>query len=277
MKLISYTIHNETRWGVQNGESVSDIRTPATLLEAIESAVDIAALTSHGNHALRDITYLPPILAPQKIICVGVNYANRNEEYKDGQEAPKYPSLFVRFPNSFTGHDEALICPKVSEQLDYEGEIVLIIGKDGRHIREEDALSHVYGVSIANEGSVRDWIRHGKFNVTQGKNFEQSGAIGPYLLTTSEIDWHKPFHIETHVNGELRQDDTTENMIFPFEKLIAYISTFTNLKAGDMILTGTPTGAGARFTPPKWLKNHDKVTISVSQIGVLSNYIENEG
>jgi 2-keto-4-pentenoate hydratase/2-oxohepta-3-ene-1,7-dioic acid hydratase in catechol pathway len=228
------------------------------------------------DYQLSDVTLLPPIPAPEKIICVGVNYANRNEEYKDGSEAPKYPSLFLRFPGSFVGHEQPLVRPKISEQLDYEGEIVLIIGREGHNIPRERALDHIAGVTLGNEGTIRDWLRHGKFNVTQGKNFDRTGSLGPWMVTADEIDWAKPMHLTTKVNGETRQDDTTGNLIFDFPFLINYITTFATLKPGDVILTGTPTGAGARFDPPRWLKPGDVVEVAVPEIGTLRNRVVDE-
>jgi 2-keto-4-pentenoate hydratase/2-oxohepta-3-ene-1,7-dioic acid hydratase in catechol pathway len=150
---------------------------------------------------------------------------------------------------------------------------VLVIGKSGRRIPREHALDHVAGLTLCNEGSVRDWLRHGKFNVTQGKNFDASGSIGPWMVTKDELDPRQHLSLVTRVNGEVRQQDTTENLIFSFADLIAYITTFTTLKPGDMIVTGTPTGAGARFDPPKWLKAGDVVEIEVPGIGVLANEV----
>src|SRR5262249_48382462 len=158
---------------------------------------------------------------------------------------PKNPSLFFRVPGSFVGHGQPLVRPPESEQFDYEGEIALVIGREGRRIPREQAMDYVAGYTLCNEGSVRDWMRHGKFNVTQGKNFDKSGSLGPYLVTADEIDPLAPLHLTTTVNGEVRQDDTTANLIFPFYELIAYISTFMTLKPADVIVTGTPTGAGA--------------------------------
>lgn len=215
-------------------------------------------------------------LKPGKIICVGVNYPDRNAEYKDGQDAPKFPSLFVRFPQSFVGHDEALVRPKASQQLDYEGEIALIIGKPGRHIAEQDALQHVAALTLCNEGSVRDWIRHGKFNVTQGKNFERSGAMGPWLVPFTGESQIAAIRLTTRVNGETRQDDRTSNMVFSFRKLINYISTFTMLHENDIIVTGTPTGSGARLEPPQWLKPGDVVEVEAEGLGILRNTVEDE-
>jgi 2-keto-4-pentenoate hydratase/2-oxohepta-3-ene-1,7-dioic acid hydratase in catechol pathway len=213
---------------------------------------------------------------PGKIICVGVNYPDRNAEYRDGQDAPKYPSLFVRFAQSFVGHGEALVRPKVSGQLDYEGEIALVVGKPGRHVTEREALTHIAALTLCNDGSVRDWIRHGKFNVTQGKNFDRSGSLGPWLVPFTDERQIADIRLTTRVNGETRQDDRTSRMIFPFRALISYISTFTTLHPNDIIVTGTPTGAGARLDPPQWLKPGDVVEVEADGLGVLRNRIEDE-
>jgi 2-keto-4-pentenoate hydratase/2-oxohepta-3-ene-1,7-dioic acid hydratase in catechol pathway len=226
--------------------------------------------------ALADVALGIPIPDPEKIWCIGVNYADRNAEYKDGSQLPKYPSLFCRTPSSFVGHGTPLERPKVSTQLDYEGEIVLVIGRTGRHIPRERAMDHVFGYTLCNEGSVRDWLHHGKFNVTQGKNFDRSGSIGPWIVTRAEAGDDRPFELTTRVNGEVRQHETTDRLMFPFDYLIAYLSTFATLKPGDMIVTGTPTGAGARFDPPRWLKPGDVVEIEVPRIGLLSNGVIDE-
>jgi len=220
-----------------------------------------------------EMTYAACLPDPEKIICVGVNYHNRNEEYRDGSEAPKYPSLFMRAPTSFTGHDTPLVRPRESEQLDYEGEIAVVIGKGGRRIARNEAHAHIAGLTLVNEGTVRDWVRHAKFNVTQGKNFDCSGSIGPSIVTADEFDGFDALPLQTRVDGELRQDDTTTNLIFPFDYLIAYISSFTTLKPGDVISTGTPPGAGARLDPPMYLKPGNVVEVSSPAIGALRNGI----
>ena len=179
----------------------------------------------------------------------------------------------MRTPGSLVGHLEPLWNPPESEQLDYEGEIVLVIGKAGRRIAAADAWQHVAGLSLMNEGSVRDWLRHSKFNVTPGKNFERSGSFGPWLATADEFRDGQELHLTTRVNGEVRQDDTTANLIFPFARLISYLSSFMRLLPGDVIATGTPTGAGARFDPPKYLKAGDVVEVQVAGIGTLSNAV----
>lgn len=217
-----------------------------------------------------------PITDPGRIFCIGVNYMNRNAEYKDGTEAPKNPSIFMRGPLSFVPNGRDMVIPPESEQLDYEGEIVLVIGRPGRRISQDKAMDHVAGLTIMNEGTIRDWVRHAKFNVTQGKNFDRTGGIGPWIETDlSGIDVTS-MQVETRVNGEVRQSDTTGNMAFPFAKIIEYVSTFTTLQAGDIIATGTPTGAGARFDPPIWLKEGDVVEVEVEGVGCLTNGVIKE-
>ncbi|RXH35227.1 2-hydroxyhepta-2,4-diene-1,7-dioate isomerase [Bradyrhizobium nanningense] len=222
---------------------------------------------------VEDIRYEIPVPAPEKIICVGVNFPDRNEEYKDGQAAPSNPSLFIRFPRSFTGHEQALLRPPESPQLDYEGEIVIVIGKGGRRIAKAEALGHIAALSLCNEGTIRDWVRHAKFNVTQGKNFDATGSMGPWLIPYTDESQLADIKLETRVNGEVRQQDRTSRMIFSFRKIINYISTFTTLVPGDVIVTGTPTGAGARFDPPIWLKPGDVVEVEAEGIGVLRNTV----
>lgn len=229
--------------------------------------------TSHRNGTFRwDI----PVPNPEKIICVGVNFPDRNAEYKDGKDAPPNMSLFIRFPRSFVGHDTPLTRPPESEKLDYEGEIAIVIGKGGRRIAQQDALSHIAALTLCNEGTIRDWVRHAKFNVTQGKNWEGSGALGPWLVPFERDDQILDVGLEARVNGEVRQKDRTGRMLFPIKRQIEYISTFTTLVPGDIIVTGTPTGAGARFDPPIWLEPGDEVEIEAEGIGVLRNGVADE-
>lgn len=229
-----------------------------------------------ADFSVADVDFLPTIPNPEKIICIGVNYAKRNAEYADGSAPPGYPSVFMRTRESVVGHHQPILRPPESVQLDYEGEIVLVIGKEGRRIPREAAAKHIGGLTLMNEGSVRDWLRHGKFNVTQGKNFERSGSLGPWLVAADELDPMRELRVVTRVNGEERQNDTTANLLFPFDYLVSYLSTFFRLKPGDLIATGTPNGAGARFDPPKYLKHGDLTEVEVRQIGVLSNRIEDE-
>lgn len=284
-KLASFTIDGRAAYGAITDDGVIDLSTRfgdrwPTLRQVIEAGalgeLVTAAAEMKPDHPVGAITYEIPIPHPEKIICVGVNFPDRNAEYKDGQEAPPNPSLFVRFPRSFTGHDQPLIRPPESEQLDYEGEIVIVVGKSGRRVSEADALSHIAALSLCNEGTIRDWVRHAKFNVTQGKNFDRSGSIGPWLVPFTDESQIADIRLETRVNGEVRQSDRTSRMIFSFRKIIAYVSTFTTLVPGDIIVTGTPTGAGARFDPPIWLKPGDVIEVEADGIGILRNTVEDE-
>ena len=281
MKFLSFIHRGRASFGAVNGTGVVDLGVRHSELRDLRAALradQLGALAvevsrASADLALADLTYLPPIPNPEKIICIGVNYANRNEEYKDGSEAPKYPSVFMRSRDSLVGHRAPLLDPPESDQLDYEGEIVIVIGRGGRRIDAAHAHQHVAGLTIMNEGSVRDYLRHSKFNVTQGKNFEHSGAIGPWLVSADELDPMGELRVMTRVNGEERQNDVTTNLMFSFRYLISYLSTFYRLQAGDIIATGTPNGAGARFDPPKYLRPGDVVEVEVPGIGVLSNTV----
>ena len=284
MRFASYEIEGRVTFGNVVGDGVVDLgRRLAprfrSLLEVLRAgAIDEVATGAAGvraDYTFSQVDLLPPVIAPEKIICIGVNYAKRNQEHGDA-DVPKYPSMFMRTPGSLVGHGQLLVRPKVSDQFDYEGEIALVIGRTGRYIAHEHALAHVAGLTLCNEGSVRDWMRHGKFNVTQGKNFDASGSLGPFMVTADEIDWNTPLRLTTRVNGELRQDDTTLSLIFSFADLIVYLSTFSTLRPGDIIMTGTPTGAGVRFNPPVWLAPGDVVEIESPAIGTLRNEVVDE-
>lgn len=211
-----------------------------------------------------------------RILCVGVNFPDRNAEYKDGSTQPKYMSLFPRFASGFTGHGRNLVRPPENHTLDYEGEVAIVIGKEGRRISQDNAYDHIAALTLCNEGTIRDWVRHAKFNVTQGKNWDKSGAIGPWLVPFTDAAQLDDARIITRVNGEVRQDDVLSRMMFPIRREIEYISTFMTLKPGDIIVTGTPTGAGARFDPPKYLKPGDVIEVEVEGIGTLSNGVKDE-
>ena len=285
MKFASFRHQGRLGWGAITDQGVVDLSARhaaewPTLREVIEAGAlarigDIAAGLS-ADFPVADIVYEIPIPAPEKILCVGVNFPDRNAEYKDGQENPSFMSLFPRFPRSFTGHNQPLIRPPESPQLDYEGEVTIVIGKAGRRIAEADALTHIAALTLCNEGTIRDWVRHAKFNVTQGKNWDRSGAIGPWIVPYETEAQLADIELQTRVNGEVRQKDRTSRMMFGFRKIIAYISTFTTLVPGDVIVCGTPTGAGARFDPPIWLKPGDVVEVEAEGIGILRNTIRDE-
>ena len=237
---------------------------------------DLIAAAGTASNGTSDFEYEKPLQRPGKTICVGVNFPDRNAEYKDGIEAPPNMSLFPRFAQSFTAHNQPLIRPPESEKLDYEGEIAVVIGKSGRRIPQAEAYDHIAAIMLCNEGTIRDWVRHAKFNVTQGKNWDRSGALGPWLVPFTSEDQLDDIRLTTHVNGELRQDDRTSRMLFPIRRQIEYISTFTTLEPGDIIVTGTPTGAGARFDPPRFLKPGDLIEVTAEGIGTLTNTVEDE-
>ena len=284
MRFMSFKAGGSARFGVAVDSGVVDLserlKGEFATLDAVAFAnawekAGAAARGAEARFAFKDVEFLPPISRPGKIFCIGVNYGKRNEEYGGVGAPSKYPNVFMRTPESLVAHNAALIRPHVSEQFDNEGEIVLVIGKPGRYIERADAHAHIAGLTIANEGSVRDWMAHGKFNITQGKNFDASGSVGPWIDTAPLAPNHE-MRLRTWVNGELRQDDSTANMIWPFDFLISYLSQFATLAAGDIILTGTPIGAGARFDPPKWLRAGDRLKIEVSDLGALENTVADE-
>ena len=280
MRLVSFMDERREGFGrlSADGRTVTDLSANyASLREALSvGLLDSLATIPGRDIPLADVTLLPPITNAQKYFCIGVNYQGRNAEYKDGQKPPEYPSVFMRSRESFVGHGADILRPPESDKLDYEGEIVIVIGKEGRRIPRERAREHIAGLTLMNEGTLRDWVRHAKFNVTQGKNFEASGSFGPWLVPlTSEINL-ADLDIQTHVNGELRQDDNTSSMAFPIDFIVEYLSTFARLQPGDVIATGTPNGAGARFDPPRFLVPGDVVEVSCPAIGTLRNTVADE-
>jgi 2-keto-4-pentenoate hydratase/2-oxohepta-3-ene-1,7-dioic acid hydratase in catechol pathway len=282
MRLATYNARGRRGFGVVEGDGVVDLsmRFNArfhSLLDVIRGGAlgEIKPMLAgvRPDFPLSEVELLPPVLSPEKILCIGINY-NRDAEYK-GQNLNEtgYCSMFFRTPGSLVGHEHPILLPPESEQLDYEGEIAIVIGREGRRIPKDKALDYIMGFTLCNEGCLRDWMRHGKFNVTQGKNFDASGSLGPWIVTTDELDPKKDMHLTTKVNGELRQDTQTSLMMLGFADLIAYVSRFTTLKPGDVISTGTPVGTGMGFDPPKWLKAGDLVEVSVPEIGTLRNTV----
>ena len=284
MKFATFSSAGETFWGAVGTNGVialsPDFPQYRTLRDVIEAgalgAVGKAAEGRAVTHPDGSFQWEIPVPDPEKIICVGVNFPDRNAEYKDGQDAPPNMSLFIRFPRSFVGHEQPLRRPPETHQLDYEGEIAVVIGTGGRRIAEAHALDHIAALTLCNEGTLRDWVRHAKFNVTQGKNWDASGAMGPWLVPFTDPAQITDIGLCTRVNGETRQQDSTGRMLFPVARQIAYISTFTTLVPGDIIVTGTPTGAGARFDPPVYLKPGDQVEVEADGIGVLRNGVVDE-
>jgi len=222
---------------------------------------------------LSDVQFLPPVPEPDKILCVGVNYRAHIAEM--GRAPPDYPVVFTRFASSLVGHQEPLLRPLASHQYDFEGELAVIIGKPARHVTREQALEHVAGYSCFMDGSVRDWQRHtGQF--TAGKNFDSSGAMGPWLVTADEIPDPSFLLLQTRVNGEVMQRGELADLVFDIPVLLEYCSTFTELRPGDVIATGTPGGVGAARTPPVWLEAGDTVEVDIGGVGNLVCEVRDE-
>ena len=284
MKFATYTADGIQYYGAVTAEGMIDLSSDfpdwTTLRDVIEAdgfgTLAMRAVELDVSHPTGTFRWDIPVPNPEKIICVGVNFPDRNAEYKDGKEAPPNMSLFIRFPRSFVGHETPLTRPPETPQLDYEGEIAIVIGKGGRRIGQEQALDHIAALTLCNEGTLRDWVRHAKFNVTQGKNWDGSGAMGPWLVPFDRHDQIADIGLETRVNGDTRQSDRTSRMLFPIARQIEYISTFTTLVPGDIIITGTPTGAGARFDPPVWLVPGDEIEVEAEGIGILRNGVVDE-
>ncbi len=287
MKIISFARAGRASFGLLENLGVIDVG--ARLGGAYDGLHDLlrraggeetkALLAAHAGAAadcaLNEVTLEKPLADWGKCFCVGVNYPERNAEYRDGSAAPKYPSLFVRFPESFVGPEAALVRPPESCELDYEGEVAMVVGKAGRRIGADRWSEYVFGWTIGNEGTIRDWVRHGKFNVTPGKNWARSGSLGPWIVPIDEAG-AGPFEIVTRVNGEERQRDSTARMMFPFARLVEYVSSFCTLQPGDVIFTGTPSGSGGRLDPPVWLKPGDSVEVEVAGLGRLVNSVRDE-
>lgn len=281
MRLINFQVGGRSSCGALAPSGIVDLgarlqERPADVLSLLRADLIGQARewaeAARCDYAPQEVRLLNPAGRCTRYFCIGVNYPERNEEYKDGSQRPQYPSVFMRSHTSFSPPGTPIVRPLESTQLDYEGEITVMIGRGGRRIAQADALDHVFGYTCANDGSVRDWLRHAKFNVTQGKNFDRSGSIGPHIVTADEVG-PGPLRVTTRVNGEIRQDDTSDRMIFPIPYLISYLSRFCTLEAGDLILTGTPSGAGARLDPPRYLVPGDRVEIEVSRVGLLFNEV----
>jgi 2-keto-4-pentenoate hydratase/2-oxohepta-3-ene-1,7-dioic acid hydratase in catechol pathway len=282
MRFATYTADGETFYGAaaQGGMialSPQFSQWPSLLDAVREDGLALLADAATGRPITHtEFKYEMVLPNAPRILCVGVNFPDRNAEYKDGSDQPKHMSLFPRFASGFTGHEQALIRPPENHTLDYEGEVAVVIGKAGRRISQTDAYEHIAALTLCNEGTIRDWTRHAKFNVTQGKNWDRSGAMGPWLVPFTDAKQLDSARIITRVNGEVRQDDTVNRMMFPIRQEIEYISTFMCLQPGDIIVTGTPTGAGARFDPPRYLMPGDVVEIAVDGIGTLRNSVVDE-
>ncbi|HKU98913.1 MAG TPA: fumarylacetoacetate hydrolase family protein [Vineibacter sp.] len=281
MRLASFQVDEKPTWGVVEGDEVADVgallREECTDLRAAIAAQAWSAIRRAGEKARRypidAITWRPVIPNPGKIICIGLNYESHRRE--TGRSEVGHPTVFLRLPDSQIGHRAPIIRPRVSEQLDYEGELAVIIGTGGRHIGESDALAHVAGYACYNEATVRDWQRH-THQFTPGKNFPGTGAFGPAMVTRDEIRDPEALHLTTRVNGIAVQDAGLDQLIFSIPRLIAYCSAFTRLEPGDVIATGTPGGVGFKREPPLFLKPGDTVDVEITGVGRLTNGVADE-
>lgn len=244
--------------------------------ESLKDAIAADALgslaeVSGPQHALTSIEYCPVITQPNKILCAGLNYHAHREETGRGDGDSK-PTIFTRFAAAQMGHEQPMVRPLESQSLDFEGEIAIVIGKPGRRISQQDALDHVAGYSIYNDGSVREWQRHTS-QFTPGKNFAATGGFGPWMMTPDEVGDPYAMHLTTRLNGDVMQDADASLLIFNFQELIEFCSTWIELEAGDVLVTGTPGGVGAARKPPVFMDAGDEIEIEVQPIGKLFNKV----
>ena len=282
MKLVSYRFEGRDRFGVLRGNAIIDastfVKDAPTLRDVLAEGrlPELASIAASESAAqpLDAVEFLLPIPRPRKILCAGRNY-RAYHEVVDAGAAPEYPSVFSRFPDSFSPHRQSILKPRAGEALDYEGELVVVIGKVGRHIDKERAFDHVLGYTLMNEGTLRDWMKRGTQN-TPAKNFYRSGGLGPWIVTADEIPDPSRLRILTRRNGEVVQDGTTDRMIFDIPFLISHISRFTPLEPGDLIATGSPGGSAIAAASPEWLQPGETITVEIAEIGILTNPIEAE-
>lgn len=282
MKLASFIVQGRSSYGVVEGDQIIDLESfKPTLGSDLKQAIghnrlnelSTARLASLPRIPLADVTFLPVIPNPGKVLCIGINYATHVRE--TGREMPTYPMIFTRFADSQTAHLQPIVRPTASHKLDFEGELAVVIGKAARHVKPADALDYVAGYACYNDGSVRDWQKH-TIQFVPGKNFPNTGGFGPWLVTGDEIGDPQDLELTTRLNGEVMQHTRTSDMIFDVRQLIEYCSTFTELAPGDVIVTGTTGGVGAFREPPVWMKPGDEVEIEIARIGTLRNSIVDE-
>jgi 2-keto-4-pentenoate hydratase/2-oxohepta-3-ene-1,7-dioic acid hydratase in catechol pathway len=276
MKLASYIANGKPVFGLVSGNGVATIEGRyATLKDLIASrAMDEVRKKAAGatpDLDLRGLRFLPVIANPNKILCVGINYRSHAAEH--GHAVAEKPNIFIKFTDTLCAHEGEMVRPKASTQLDFEGELAVIIGKGGRAIDAKNALSHVAGYTCFCDGSVRDFI---KVSLATGKNFPKTSPLGPWMVTADEIPDPSKLTLTTRMNGEQMQHSGTDMLMHDVPALIAYCSTFTELSPGDIIATGTPEGIGARRNPPVWMKAGDVLEVEISQIGTLRTRVVDE-
>jgi 2-keto-4-pentenoate hydratase/2-oxohepta-3-ene-1,7-dioic acid hydratase in catechol pathway len=276
MKFVSYEYNEGVKFGAVIDDGIIDLSDAGPSLKAVlgtgplDNLIKVAE-TRSPTVDLDHVILHQVIPDADRIICVGKNYKDHAKEM--GGEVAANPNLFMRTAQSVVGHQQSVIMPRISEQYDFEGELAVVIGRGGRHIDVDRALEHVAGYTCFLDGSVRDYQKH---SFTAGKNFDSSGACGPWLVPAREIPDPQNLHLTTRINGEVMQDASTQDMIFTVPFLIAYISGFTHLEPGDVLATGTPAGVGAGRTPPLWLGPGDSIDIEIENVGTLSNTVKAE-
>jgi 2-keto-4-pentenoate hydratase/2-oxohepta-3-ene-1,7-dioic acid hydratase in catechol pathway len=277
MKFSSFRVQGHDTWGIIDDDKAYDLRGFYPDLKALIVAQAFsqaaAAKSTAPAYALAEIDWLPVIPNPDKILCVGLNYETHRKE--TGRDVVSHPTIFARFASSQTGHLSPIVRPRVSANLDFEGELAVVIGKPGRYIPKAEAFNHVAGYACYNDGSVRDWQYH-THQFTPGKNFPATGAFGPWMMTPEELGELYDLRISTRLNGETVQDALLGQMIFDIPTILEYCSSFSRLESGDVILTGTPGGVGAKRTPPLWMKPGDTVEVEIERLGLLRNPIAAE-
>ncbi|KKB61145.1 5-carboxymethyl-2-hydroxymuconate isomerase [Robbsia andropogonis] len=282
MKLVSIRQADGNSFGVALADGVIDLAPFAsdvgsTLKEALTrnslSAIEAISRDTQVILPWREVDLLPVVPDPEKILCVGINYMTHVKE--TGRDIPTKPMFFTRFADSQTAHEAPIVRPQASHKLDFEGELAVVVGRTARHVKAADAFDYVAGYSCYNDGSVRDWQRH-TIQFTPGKNFPSTGSFGPWLVTADEVGDPSRLSLVTRLNGEVVQQAPLNDLIFDIPTLIEYCSTFTVLRPGDVIITGTTGGVGAFREPPLWMKPGDIVEVEISKIGVLRNPIADE-
>ncbi len=282
MNFISFLNNNEERFGIVFNNKVTDLTGQINNIKSLKELIQFNCLEEGRSYAkynpgdidINSIKLLPVIPNPSKIICVGLNY---HEHVKETEKTiADNPVTFQRFNDSQVAHMENMIIPKASDNLDFEGEMALIMKDSESHLSEDDALKYIAGYSCYNDGSVRDWQRHTKSTFGMGKNFKKTGSFGPHMVLAQDIDDYKQLTIKTYLNGEVMQSASLSQLIFDLPFLISYVSKALPWRAGDVLVTGTPGGVGFKRNPPVYLKEGDKVDITISEIGTLSNTLQNE-
>jgi 2-keto-4-pentenoate hydratase/2-oxohepta-3-ene-1,7-dioic acid hydratase in catechol pathway len=287
MKLASFTVKGRESYGAVQGDKVVDLGQHfagrnATLADFIGGGDfanrDKIVAGLKADLALNDVKLLPVIPRPEKIVCLVRNYMDHHQEVLAAgmhRELSEFPPIFLRVWRSQVAHGEPIVRPKVSEQLDWEGEMAVIIGKAGRHIAKEDAFQHIAGYACYNDASIREWQFHAK-QIAAGKNFQGTGAFGPWMVTADEVPEPENLKLELRLNGKIEQSSNTSNLIFKIPTIVNYCSTIFELVPGDVLVTGTPAGVGWSRKPPQFMKHGDTVEVEIEKLGILRNPVVNE-